>query len=60
MPSQKACDTKVTKPLAQPWRKNWPPVTNKKDGEMFGTEAGEKLYVDGGAGVANILSTMEK
>jgi len=34
-------------PKEQPWKAVWPPKSSKKDGEKYGREAGEMLYIDG-------------
>ena len=39
---QTSADSKL-----QPWKAVWPPMSPKKDGEKYGREEGDMLYIDG-------------
>lgn len=43
---------------AQPWKKNWPPATAQKSGEMYGVEKGGMLEVDGGGATEGALMSI--
>ena len=49
-----------TKPLDQPWKKSWPPATEKKVGEKYGVTVGGELLVDGGGIVSEMLLLPKK